>query len=205
MELKEAPVAEAGMLIRRPAAEVFEAIVDPAVTTKFWFTHSSGRLDEGKPVEWEWRMYGVSTRVEVSEIVPNEKIVMQWSDPPTTIVWTFTKMPGETTFLEVRNFGFAGSGEITLEAWENLTERLEAASEQTMWVPILGGTRPRSGQCRQAVAFEDLDVLKGFGQSARHRQPADTRPDHYRPPTQETVHDYAPTNSRSQITARRLP
>ena len=111
MELKQAPTAEAAMLIRRPVAEVFEAIVDPAVTTKFWFTHSSGRLDEGKTGEWEWRMYGVSTKVEVSEVVPNEKIVMHWNDPPTTVVWTFTDMTGDTTFLEVRNFGFAGSGD----------------------------------------------------------------------------------------------
>ncbi|MBZ9815546.1 SRPBCC family protein [Mesorhizobium sp. CA7] len=111
MELRESPIAETAMLIRRPVAEVFEAIVDPAVTTKFWFTHSSGRLNEGKPVEWEWRMYGVSTKVEVSEIVPNEKIVMQWSDPPTTVVWTFTEMPDEATFLEIRNFGFAGSAD----------------------------------------------------------------------------------------------
>ncbi|PBC10781.1 SRPBCC family protein [Mesorhizobium sp. WSM3859] len=111
MELKQAPTAETAMLIRRPVAEVFEAIVDPAVTTKFWFTHSSGRLDEGKPVEWEWRMYGVSTRVEVSEIVPRERIVMRWNDPPTTVVWTFTDMSGGTTFLEVRNFGFVGPGD----------------------------------------------------------------------------------------------
>ena len=111
MEIREAPTAETAMLIRRPVAEVFEAIVDPAVTTKFWFTHSSGRLDAGKPVQWEWRMYDVSTAVDVSEIVKDKKIVMQWSDPPTIVVWTFTEMPGNTTFLEVRNFGFAGSGD----------------------------------------------------------------------------------------------
>lgn len=56
-------------------------------------------------------MYGVSTRVEVSEIVPREKIVMRWNDPPTTVVWTFTDMTGDATFLEVRNFGFVGSGD----------------------------------------------------------------------------------------------
>jgi uncharacterized protein YndB with AHSA1/START domain len=111
MQFNKPPTAEAGMLIRRPVGEVFNAIVDPAVTAKFWFTHSSGRLDGGKPVQWEWRMYGVSTAVEVSEIVRNEKIVMQWSDPPTTVVWTFTEMPGDATFLEVRNFGFTGSGD----------------------------------------------------------------------------------------------
>lgn len=111
MEIRETPTAEAGMLIRRPVAEVFEAIVDPAVTTKFWFTHGSGRLDSGKQVRWEWRMYDVSTTVDVSEIVKDKKIVMQWSEPPTTVVWTFTEMPGDATFIEVRNFGFAGNGD----------------------------------------------------------------------------------------------
>ena len=33
-----APVASAGMLIRRPTAEVFEAFVDPAITARFWFS-----------------------------------------------------------------------------------------------------------------------------------------------------------------------
>ncbi|TGQ44003.1 MULTISPECIES: SRPBCC family protein [unclassified Mesorhizobium] len=111
MEVHETPTAEAGMLIRRPVADVFEAIVDPAITTKFWFTHGSDRLDSGKKVRWEWRMYGVSTTVSVDEIVKDEKIVMQWSDPTTTVVWTFTAMPENTTFVEVRNFGFAGSAD----------------------------------------------------------------------------------------------
>jgi len=111
MEIRETPTAEAGMLIRRPVADVFEAIIDPAITAKFWFTHASGRLDSGKEVRWEWHMYDVSTTVTVSEIVANEKIIMRWNDPPTTVVWTFTEMPGNATFLEVRNFGFAGNGD----------------------------------------------------------------------------------------------
>lgn len=31
MEIRETPTAEAAMLIRRPVADVFEAIVDPAI------------------------------------------------------------------------------------------------------------------------------------------------------------------------------
>jgi uncharacterized protein YndB with AHSA1/START domain len=46
-QLTRAPVAKAEMLIRRPIAEVFEAFVNPAVTSKFWFTKSSGRLEPG--------------------------------------------------------------------------------------------------------------------------------------------------------------
>ena len=45
------------MLIRKPVKEVFEAIINPEITTKFWFTKSSGRLDENKKVEWVWEMY----------------------------------------------------------------------------------------------------------------------------------------------------
>jgi hypothetical protein len=36
----------------------------------------------------------------------------------------------------------ASSGKVTLEARENLAESLEATSQQTMWVPILGGAGP---------------------------------------------------------------
>jgi uncharacterized protein YndB with AHSA1/START domain len=39
---------------------VFEAFVNPDITTTFWFTRSSGRLEAGKQVEWDWEMYGIS-------------------------------------------------------------------------------------------------------------------------------------------------
>jgi hypothetical protein len=35
LQLTREPIAKAGMLIRKPAAEVYE---DPNITTKFWFT-----------------------------------------------------------------------------------------------------------------------------------------------------------------------
>jgi uncharacterized protein YndB with AHSA1/START domain len=37
-QLQHVPTTKTGMLIRRPADEVFEAFIDPEVTTKFWFT-----------------------------------------------------------------------------------------------------------------------------------------------------------------------
>ena len=63
LQLKQSPIAKTGMLIRRPVADVFETFIDPAVTTKFWFPKSSGRLEAGKQVKWEWEMYEVSTQV----------------------------------------------------------------------------------------------------------------------------------------------
>lgn len=43
---------EAQMLIRKPVEDVFEAFINPEVTTNFWFTKSTGKLEEGKTVTW---------------------------------------------------------------------------------------------------------------------------------------------------------
>ena len=40
-EIANRPIAKAEMLIRRPVAEVFEAFVDPAITSKFWFSKAA--------------------------------------------------------------------------------------------------------------------------------------------------------------------
>ncbi len=44
------PIAKAGMLIRQPAAIVFEAFIDPLVTSNFWFTKGADRLQVGKQI-----------------------------------------------------------------------------------------------------------------------------------------------------------
>ena len=43
--MTETTVAKAQMLIRKPVAQVFEALVEPAITSRFWFSKSSGRLE----------------------------------------------------------------------------------------------------------------------------------------------------------------
>ena len=43
--------ARAEMLIRKPVTEVFEAFINPAITTKFWFTKSSGRVETDQNLE----------------------------------------------------------------------------------------------------------------------------------------------------------
>jgi uncharacterized protein YndB with AHSA1/START domain len=115
-------IAKAEMLIRRPVGEVFEAFINPDITTKFWFTKSSGRLDSGKKVRWEWEMYNASTEVDVKEIEPNKRILIEWSGPdhPTTVEWVFTPRPDNTTFVSITNSGFHGKQEeIEKEAIES--------------------------------------------------------------------------------------
>ena len=109
-ETMQPPVAAAQMLIRRPAAEVFDAFVDPAVITRFWFSKGSARLEAGRRVRWDWEMYGVSAEIEVVAVEENRRILIEWNGPdnPSFVEWTFEPRGENRTFVTVRNWGFRG-------------------------------------------------------------------------------------------------
>jgi uncharacterized protein YndB with AHSA1/START domain len=106
------PVAKAQMLIRKPVAQVFEAVVDPLITSRFWFSKSSGRLVAGKRVRWDWEMYGHHTEVDVKAIEENKRILIEWNGPnnPSFVEWIFEAKGENRTFVSVKNWGF-GSGD----------------------------------------------------------------------------------------------
>ncbi|HEX3006891.1 MAG TPA: SRPBCC family protein [Bacteroidales bacterium] len=104
-------IVKAQMLIRRPVSEVFDAFIDPAVTSNFWFTRGSGKLEPGKTFTWEWEMYNVSTTVLVKEIVDDKKILIEWDQPPTTVEFTFTPMGDDRTYVVIQNYGFRNRDE----------------------------------------------------------------------------------------------
>jgi uncharacterized protein YndB with AHSA1/START domain len=113
LELERIPVAKTAMLIRRPAADVFEAFIDPSITSKFWFTHGSGRLALGQRVRWTWQMYGVSIEVTAKLIEPHRRILIEWPgySGPTTVEWRFAGQDDGTTFVSVTETGFTGTGD----------------------------------------------------------------------------------------------
>jgi len=112
METTNNHYAEAAMLIRKPLSEVFNAFVDPGVTTRIWFTKSSGKLEAGKHIDWTWEMFNHTVSVKVLELIPNEKISIQWGDDPEAIVtWTFRTSGEAGTFVSIVNRGFKGSSE----------------------------------------------------------------------------------------------
>lgn len=113
LQLTQVPVSKTGMLIRKPVAEVFGAFVDPDVTTKFWFTKSSGRLETGKQVQWEWEMYDISIAVTAKAIESDRRILLEWPgySGPTTVEWTFAPQKDGETFVSITEAGFTGDGD----------------------------------------------------------------------------------------------
>jgi uncharacterized protein YndB with AHSA1/START domain len=110
-ELTMMPNVEVSTLIRRPPAEVFAAFADPSITTRFWFTKSSGPLAPGATVRWEWEMYGVSDTVTVVEFEESERLVLDMGvGGATTAEFRFVPRE-EGTVVTVTESGFSGTAD----------------------------------------------------------------------------------------------
>ncbi|WP_370901347.1 SRPBCC family protein [Chryseobacterium gossypii] len=105
---------EAQMLIRKPVEDVFEAFVNPEVTTNFWFTKSTGKLEEGATITWEWEMYNVKTEVKVNKLVPNQLIQTIWGDPSNNVDYEFKPME-KGTLVVIKSYGYQQTGEDLLK------------------------------------------------------------------------------------------
>jgi len=146
---KQAEV-ETQMLIRKPVSLVFQAFIDPAITTNFWFTKSSGQLETGKTITWEWEMYGISTNVSVKEIDPNRKIVIEWGKPATTVSFEFNPLSENTTYVVIKNYGFKEAGDDLIAVIKDSTggfttvlDGLKAYLEHNIKLNLIGDKFPR--------------------------------------------------------------
>lgn len=75
MELKFRVAAR----IAKPVHEVFEAVADPTKLSSYFTTGGAqGRLETGATVTWDFHDYPGAFPVEVIEVVPDQRIVLQW-------------------------------------------------------------------------------------------------------------------------------
>lgn len=97
---------ETQLLIRKSPKTVFNAFVDPEITTQFWFTKSSGKLEKGKTIIWEWEMYSVKDEVIVLDIKPAEKITIAWGNPKSKVDFTFEEFKKGQTLTKIKCYDF---------------------------------------------------------------------------------------------------
>ncbi len=114
-QLTKAPSVDVGLLIRRSPHDVFEALADPSITTRFWYTKSTGRMVEGTELTWEWEMYDASGKVWVREVEADRRIRFSWEnyDPsqPTTVEFQFIPYENDTTYVRITETGFTGDAD----------------------------------------------------------------------------------------------
>ena len=113
----QAPTVRADMLIRRPPAQVYEAFVDPAITTRFWFSRASGPLQVGQTVTWWWDQYGVSAPAQVDALEPGRLIRLRW---PLPVEWRFEPHGDHTTLVHITATGFEANDNGVSQAIDNM-------------------------------------------------------------------------------------
>jgi uncharacterized protein YndB with AHSA1/START domain len=153
LQLVKSPSAQTGMLIRRAPHDVFEALADPSITTRFWYTKSSGRMEEGAELTWEWEMYGVSGKVWVQEVEPDRRIRFSWEgyDPahPTTVEFLFVPYENDATYVRITETGFSGDGDTQVSraldstgGFTFLLSSLKAALEHDITLKVTSDAHP---------------------------------------------------------------
>jgi uncharacterized protein YndB with AHSA1/START domain len=152
-QLTIAPSVDVGMLVRRPPHDVFEALADPKVTTRFWYTKSTGRMAEGAELTWEWEMYRASGRVWVKEVQPDRRIRFTWDgyDPahPTMVEFQFIPHESDTTYLRITETGFTGDADTQVSraiestaGFTFLLSSLKAALEHDITLRVTADAHP---------------------------------------------------------------
>jgi len=120
MELKFRVAAR----IAKPVHEVFEAVADPQQLSHYFTTAGAkGRLETGATVMWDFHDYPGAFPVKVIEVVPDQRIVLEWKanegEPPnvegggmqevdysTTVTMTFKALDDGRTLVEIAEEGW---------------------------------------------------------------------------------------------------
>lgn len=123
MELKFRVAAR----IAKPVHEVFEAVADPERLSQYFTTGGAkGRLETGATVTWDFHDYPGAFPVHVVEVIPDERIVLQWDaaegEPPnledpsrpeaadtgykTTVTMSFKALDDGRTLVEIAEEGW---------------------------------------------------------------------------------------------------
>ena len=108
--------------INKPVEEVFEAVVNPGILSKYFATGgASDRLEQGKTVMWAFGEFSEQYPVEVAEIEPNRRIILRWecdeaeqggdrfddlAKYPTTVTMSFEPLEDGRTLLSIKEEGW---------------------------------------------------------------------------------------------------
>lgn len=76
--------------VQKPVHEVFEAIVDPAKMSNYFIASSTGRMEEGKTLTWQFPEFDMQFPVQVKKVEADKYISYSWGD-----------MEGQETLVEI--------------------------------------------------------------------------------------------------------
>src|SRR5687768_17361780 len=104
------PKFQVQLKIRKPVAEVFDAVVNPDKLSGYFVQKSSGPMTPGATVMWKFPELDDEFPVTVGEVVPNERLTFEWEAAETgynTLVeMLFEPLDADNTMVRVRESGW---------------------------------------------------------------------------------------------------
>ena len=64
--------------IRRPIDETFDAIVNPERLTRYFVSHTTGPMEEGRKITWTFEDVGAELEIKVLEVNKPKAISFEW-------------------------------------------------------------------------------------------------------------------------------
>ena len=126
--------AKASLQIQKPVEEVFEAVVDPQKITSYFISESSGRMEAGKELQWEFGDFPGKFPVQVREVRTNQRVSFVW-DEDTVVNISFEGQRDGSTVVHITE----GEKDLTEEnlnwligntfGWGNFLDCLKAYVE----------------------------------------------------------------------------
>ena len=127
--------------ISKPVHEVFEAVADPEQLSHYFTTGGAqGRLETGATVTWDFHDFPGAFPVHVIEVVPDERIVLEWkaNEPDTdyrvTVTMVFTPTDDSRTKVEIAEEGWHETEAALKASYGNCMGWAQMLAALKMWL-----------------------------------------------------------------------
>lgn len=117
------PKFQVQLKIRKPTAEVFDAVVKPEKLSSYFIQDASGPLVEGATVKWRFAEVPEAFDVVVRQVVKNERIVFEWPAESggynTRVEMTFKPLDDQNTMVQISESGWRDTPEDIDASYSN--------------------------------------------------------------------------------------
>ncbi|MBX0334458.1 SRPBCC domain-containing protein [Pontibacter sp. HSC-14F20] len=97
-------IAKATIQIQKPVDEVFEGIVNPEKMTNYFISESSGRMETGAELTWQFPEFPDAFAVKVIKAEANRLVSFNW-DEESTVNIVLEAQPDQSTVVSVTEGG----------------------------------------------------------------------------------------------------
>lgn len=93
------------LMVQKSPPDVFEAIADPSQMNNYFISKSSGRMEEGKTLTWEFPEMQMQFPVHISKVEKDKYLAFHWADPEgndTQVEISLLPKENNSTFVKIK-------------------------------------------------------------------------------------------------------